>query len=72
MNICINDQGYGIAEEHLERIGEPFYSTKQTGTGLGLAITQKIIESHGGTIKISSIINEGTTFSVMLPLFLEE
>jgi signal transduction histidine kinase len=69
--VSITDQGFGIPEEHLTKIGEPFYSTKQTGTGLGLAITQKIIESHGGTIKISSRLGEGTTFVVMLPLLSE-
>ncbi len=72
VKVSITDQGFGIPEENLTKLGEPFYSTKQTGTGLGLAITQQIVENHKGTIKISSKLGEGTTFDVMLPLFSEE
>jgi signal transduction histidine kinase len=68
VRVSIIDQGFGIPEEHLTKLGEPFFSTKQTGTGLGLAITHQIVENHGGRIKISSKLGEGTVFDVMLPL----
>jgi signal transduction histidine kinase len=72
VRVSITDQGFGIPEANLSKLGEPFYSTKQTGTGLGLAITQRIVESHGGTIKISSKLGEGTIFDIVLPLLSKE
>jgi len=60
--------GSGIAQANLQRIFEPFYTTKPDGTGLGLAVTRKIIESHGGTMNIESDAGRGTTVSVRLPL----
>lgn len=60
------DQGCGIPEERLGKIGEPFYSTKEKGTGLGLMISHKIVQEHGGTINIESALNQGTTVDVML------
>ncbi|KAA0547191.1 PAS domain S-box protein [Bacillus sp. BGMRC 2118] len=64
----IIDQGEGIPELRLKRIGEPFYTTKEKGTGLGLMVCRKIIEDHQGTLNISSRLNEGTTIEVILPL----
>jgi signal transduction histidine kinase len=63
------DTGVGIPPEHLERIFEPFFTTKREGhgTGLGLAIVYRIIERHGGTIKVDSAPGKGTTFTVRLP-----
>jgi two-component system, sporulation sensor kinase A len=69
VNISIVDEGCGIPEEHLEKIGQPFFSTKKEGTGLGLMITYNIIQNHHGTISVSSQINAGTTFTITLPLF---
>ena len=63
----IADQGMGIATEDLERIFDPFYSTKMTGTGLGLALTQQIIQEHGGRIEAKSQPGQGTEFVVFLP-----
>ncbi|WP_227937799.1 ATP-binding protein [Alkalihalobacillus deserti] len=62
------DQGMGIDKERIERLGEPFYSTKEKGTGLGLMISYRIIEHHNGRIKISSEKNQGTTVDVILPV----
>jgi signal transduction histidine kinase len=62
------DTGEGIDAERLPRIFEPFFTTKQGGTGLGLAITQKIIESHGGTVSAFSEPGRGTVFTVRLPV----
>ncbi len=62
------DSGEGIDVESLERLFEPFYTTKPDGTGLGLAITKKIIEGHGGTLQIESVIGEGTTVIVRMPV----
>jgi signal transduction histidine kinase len=66
--ITFRDNGSGIAPDNLQRIFEPFYTTKADGTGLGLAVTRKIIEGHGGTLDIESEAGRGTTVMVQLPL----
>lgn len=63
----IEDSGMGIPQEHLERIFEPFFSTKQKGTGLGLAVNYGIIQKHGGQIRVSSQPGHGTTMTMRLP-----
>lgn len=68
IRINIKDTGIGIAPEHLSTIFEPFFTTKETGTGLGLSITHGIIQQHGGTIEASSRINEGTCFTIVIPI----
>jgi two-component system, sporulation sensor kinase A len=68
LKVRIIDQGSGIPKEHLERIGQPFFTTKETGTGLGFMISMKIIENHHGEIQIDSNEN-GTTIEVTLPTF---
>lgn len=65
--ITIQDTGYGIKVEDLEKIFVPFFTTKENGTGLGLAIVHSIIQNHQGIIKVKSKINEGTIFEVSLP-----
>jgi signal transduction histidine kinase len=65
--IEVADTGGGIAPENLDKIFEPYFSTKETGTGLGLAIVKKIVEDHNGTIEVASKVNEGTVFTVILP-----
>ncbi len=67
VELTIQDTGEGIAKEQLDRIFEPFYSTKHTGTGLGLHVSQRIIYSHGGNIDIKSELDKGTEVSVRLP-----
>ncbi len=68
------DSGHGIKPEHLKKITEPFFSTKEPGkgTGLGLSITYSIINEHGGSLNYSSKWGDGTTASVMLPLIVEK
>lgn len=67
--IKISDTGTGIAEENMRLIFEPFFTTKATKkeTGLGLSITKKIVEGHGGFIKVDSAIGKGSTFSLYFP-----
>lgn len=65
--IQISDQGQGIPKELLPRLGELFYSTKESGTGLGLMVSSKIIREHGGTMDITSDVGEGTIVSISLP-----
>lgn len=64
----VGDTGGGIPQEQLNRIFEPFYTTKKKGTGLGLMIVQRIIRSHRGRIDLESHVGRGTTFRVLLPL----
>ncbi|MGM7703117.1 PAS domain S-box protein [Pseudalkalibacillus sp. Hm43] len=66
--IRVIDQGPGIPEDRLSRLGEPFYTTKEKGTGLGLMVSFKIIKDHKGTMHFSSVVGEGTTVDVLLPL----
>jgi len=66
--LTVADQGKGIDGATLERIFEPFFSTKKRGTGLGLAIVKQIVEQHGGTISVQSEIDKGTKFIIDLPL----
>ncbi len=67
--IEVEDQGSGMDEETLKSIFQPFFSKKGSkGTGLGLSVTQKIIQEHGGRIEIDSILNEGSKFTIYLPL----
>jgi signal transduction histidine kinase len=65
--IEIQDTGKGISQENLQKIFNPFFTTKDTGTGLGLPIVKKIIESHKGTIEIESIEYFGTKVTIRLP-----
>lgn len=67
VTVRVKDQGCGISKEFLERIGEPFYSSKEKGTGLGMTVSFKIVQSHNGTIKFLSEPDKGTEVIVQLP-----
>ncbi|MDH4100779.1 MAG: ATP-binding protein [Nitrospirota bacterium] len=57
-----------MSEENLKRLFNPFFTTKKEGTGLGLVITHRIVEAHGGAISVQSRANEGTIFTIKLPV----
>ncbi len=65
----MTDNGPGIPLEIIDRVFDPFFSTKETGqgTGLGLAVSARLIEGMGGTIRVDSSEDEGASFSVLLP-----
>jgi len=65
--IEVNDTGVGIAAEHLEKIFNPFFTTRPEGTGLGLSICNRLIEEHEGTLEVQSREGEGSRFTIMLP-----
>lgn len=67
IRVTVADSGAGIDSKDLNRIFDPYFTTKQSGTGLGLAIVHKIIESHGGEVKVESEVGKGTTVSILLP-----
>ncbi|HEX2209243.1 MAG TPA: HAMP domain-containing sensor histidine kinase [Longimicrobium sp.] len=67
--VRVADNGPGIPPDKLERIFEPFVSTKGKGMGLGLAICREIVEAHAGRIEVDSAVGQGTTFTIRLPLY---
>ncbi|WP_179367972.1 ATP-binding protein [Candidatus Nitrosotenuis sp. DW1] len=69
--IKVIDSGFGIPQDGLQKIFEPLFTTKQSGTGLGLSSCKNIIEHHGGTIIVSSVVGKGTTFTLRIPKFSE-
>ena len=66
--IEVQDTGNGIPQEDLDKVLDPYFTTKPEGTGLGLALAYKIIDEHKGTIRFDSIEGEGTTVSVLFPI----
>ena len=68
INIIIKDNGIGMSKESLDKISEPFFSTKENGTGLGVALSKEIIELHGGSVRYKSSLGKGTTVIISLPL----
>ncbi len=77
IEVNISDTGKGIEKDNLGKVFEPFYTTKRTdeeddsefpGTGLGLSVSYGIVKRHGGTIKVKSKVNKGSTFTINLPL----
>lgn len=77
LQIDVEDTGFGIAEEELPKVLEKFYRSSdprvygETGTGLGLSLTQEIVRLHGGKLSVSSELNKGSKFSIILPITAE-
>lgn len=65
--IKVRDQGIGIPEENLPKLGDPFFTNKENGTGLGLMVCHRIVDSHHGSLCISSEVNVGTQVKIVLP-----
>ncbi len=65
VELRIQDTGVGIPAENVGRIFDPFFTTNKNGTGLGLSVVHQIVERHSGTIKVSSEVNRGTTFTIV-------
>ncbi len=68
LHLSITDTGCGISEPDMERIFDPFFTRREGGTGLGLPISLKIMQAHGGSIRIRSRKGQGSTFTLVLPL----
>lgn len=68
VEIGVRDRGVGIAEEHLERVFDPYFTTKQRGSGLGLATSRAIVERHGGAVAVESALGEGSVFWLYVPV----
>ena len=73
VTVEISDTGVGIEEEHIKKIFDSFFTTKDTvkGVGLGLFVCYGFIKDHGGDIEVKSKVNEGTTFSIAFPVYKE-
>lgn len=67
VQVIVRDQGVGIPAETLPRIFDPYFTTKKSGSGLGLAVVHSIIKNHHGAIKVTSLVGEGSTFTLLLP-----
>jgi len=76
VKICIRDKGIGIPEENIEKIFDPYFTTRdrwtQKGLGLGLVITHSIIKKHEGYIRVESKVGKGTHFYIYLPAYDED
>jgi two-component system NtrC family sensor kinase len=70
IEVCIEDSGCGIAPDDLDKIFNPFFTTKEVGkgTGLGLTVVHGIVQEHGGQIAVESELGKGTTFKIRLPI----
>ena len=72
LELSVSDSGSGIAREALRKIFDPYYTSKNTGTGLGLAVVQKVVEAHGGTVRVQSEPGRGAHFTLILPRTMQE
>jgi len=67
VRITVNDTGVGIPKEIIDKVFDPYFTTKQEGSGLGLAICHSIVNKHEGYITVDSIMGKGTSFTIYLP-----
>ena len=67
IRVEVRDAGHGIAADQIGRVFEPYFSRRKGGTGLGLPLTRRIVEAHGGTLRVDSAVGRGSTFSFDLP-----
>lgn len=67
IEIRVQDEGVGIAPQHIDKIFDPYFTTKQTGSGLGLTSSYSIIRKHNGSIRVTSRVQQGTIFTICLP-----
>jgi len=69
VQVCVKDNGSGIPQNIIDKIFQPFFTTKPTGegTGLGLSLSYDIIKAHGGELKVETDTGEGTEFIILLP-----
>jgi len=65
--VVITDTGAGIEQTDLPRIYDPYFTSKPAGSGLGLAVVQKIMEAHGGSVEVQSVVGKGTTVLLTFP-----
>ncbi|MBE9528016.1 MAG: DUF3365 domain-containing protein [Proteobacteria bacterium] len=68
VKLIIKDEGAGIPSENLDKVFDPYFTTKEEGSGLGLAIVSSIIKKHGGNLSVESEVGVGTTFAIYLPV----
>ncbi|MFC1672481.1 PAS domain-containing sensor histidine kinase, partial [Planctomycetota bacterium] len=66
--LSVEDEGTGMDPETAERCFEPYFSTKERGSGLGLSVVMRIVKAHGGTIRVRSAPNAGTSVDILLPV----
>jgi len=71
VSIVVADSGKGMEPSEVSRIFDPFYTSRPEGTGLGLAIAHSIVQSHGGAIEVTSVVDKGTVFTITLPIMAE-
>ena len=69
IKIEIQDQGKGMSQEQINRLGEPYFTTKEKGTGLGMMVSYSIIKGMNGTIDVTSVHGKGTRFTLKLPMY---
>ncbi len=65
--IAITDDGVGMDEITLEKIRQPFFTTKENGNGVGLAVCRRMLADQGGYLKVESVLGQGSTFTIVLP-----
>ncbi len=66
--IIVSDTGIGVSKENIQKLFDPFFSTKSTGLGLGLAMTKRVVEEHGGKVDFQSEEGKGSTITISLPV----